>query len=210
MITIHHLGVSQSDRIVWLMEELGLPYKLKWYHRKDNKAAPDEYLALHPAATAPVITDGDTVLAESAVIMEHICYRHAEGQFAVRPDQSNYAEYSYWMHFNNNILGLFLSRKALQTQAHDPEQGETITTRRENGYYNYLNQRLAVSPYLAGPEFTCADMMVMFTLTSLPLFGGRGIEDLPNVVSYVKRVTERPAYKRAMEIAGPGATPPDA
>ena len=65
MLTIHHLGVSQSDRIVWLMEELGLPYKLKWYERKANRAAPDEYLALHPVAMAPVIEDGGRVLVEA-------------------------------------------------------------------------------------------------------------------------------------------------
>ena len=68
MITIHHLGVSQSDRVVWLMEELGLPYQLKWYVRGTDRLAPPEFLALHPAATAPIIEDGDTLLAESGAI----------------------------------------------------------------------------------------------------------------------------------------------
>lgn len=210
MITIHHLGISQSDRVVWLMEELSLPYKLKWYHRKEDRTAPDDFLALHPAATAPVITDGDVVLSESAVILEHICYRHAGGRFAVRPEQDNYEDYSYWMHFNNNILGLFFGRMALRAQAHGPEADrvEAIINRRENGYYNYLNQRLAQVPYLAGPEFTCADMMVAFSLTALPRSGGRTIGDLPHVVSYLQRITERPAYKKAMEVAGPSATAP--
>lgn len=80
MITIHHLGVSQSERIVWLMEELELPYRLKWYRRKQDRLAPDEYLALHPAATAPVIEDGDSVLAESGAILEYICHRYASGK----------------------------------------------------------------------------------------------------------------------------------
>ena len=79
MITIHHLGVSQSDRIVWLMEELGLPYELKWYRRGPDRLAPSEFLALHPAATAPIIQDGDTVLAESGAIVEYICHRYAGG-----------------------------------------------------------------------------------------------------------------------------------
>ena len=74
MIIIHHLGVSQSDRVVWLMEELGLPYQLKWYNRGEDRLAPSAYLALHPAATAPVIQDGDAVLTESAVVLEHICH----------------------------------------------------------------------------------------------------------------------------------------
>src|SRR5690606_38620936 len=72
VITIHHLDVSQSERIVWLMEELGLPYELKWYDRKPDRLAPDELLALHPTAMAPVVVDGDRVLTESAVIVEYI------------------------------------------------------------------------------------------------------------------------------------------
>ena len=210
MIIIHHLAVSQSDRIVWLMEELNLSYQLKWYRRKEDQTAPDDYLALHPAATSPVITDGDVNLAESAVILEHVCYRHAGGRFAVRPEQSNYERYAYWMHLNNNILALSFGRMALAAQAHGPqaEMLQAVIKRRENGYYNHLNQCLAQSPFLAGPEFTCADMMVTFNLTTLPLFGGRGIEDLPHVVSYVERITERAAYKKAMKIAGPSAMAP--
>ncbi len=83
MITIHHLGVSQSDRVVWLMEELGLPYDLKWYHRKENRLMPEEYFALHPAATAPVIEDDGRVVTESAVVLEYICRTHAGGRFTV-------------------------------------------------------------------------------------------------------------------------------
>jgi len=88
MITIHHLGVSQSDRIVWLMEELGLPYELKWYRRGPDRLAPSDFLALHPAATAPIIQDGDTVLAESGAIVEYICHRYAGGRLTVGPDDS--------------------------------------------------------------------------------------------------------------------------
>lgn len=210
MIVIHHLGISQSDRIVWLMEELGLPYELKWYDRKENRLLPEEYLALHPAATAPVIQDGDLTLTESAVIVEHICHRHADGRLTVGPDQPNYAEYLYWMHFNNNVLGLFFGKLALP-ENHDGPEYETIVEviqRREENYFRYLDQRLGVSPYLAGEDFTCADVMVTFDLTELPLFGGRAIDDLPNVCSYVNRIRERPAYNKAMEIAGPTATRP--
>jgi len=212
MITIHHLGISQSDRIVWLMEELGLPYELKWYHRKADRLAPDEFLALHPAATAPVITDGDRVIAESAVIVEHICHRHAGGKLTVGPSQPNYEDYLYWMHFNNNALGLFFARLALGTQAPGPdtERMQQLIKRREDGYYGYLDQELGKHPYVAGAEFTCADIMVTFNLTSLPMSGGRKVDDLPNVLAYVQRIGERPAYRKAMAIAGPAATPPAA
>jgi len=179
------------------MEELGLSYNLKWYNRKADRLAPDEFLALHPAATAPIIEDGDMVLAESGAIVEYICHRYAGGRFTVRPEQPNFAEYLYWMHFHNNILGLFFAKAALRAQQpHGPEAQriDGLVKRRERGYYRYLDQRLGASPYLAGPEFTCADVMVMFDLASLPLFGGRTIDDLPNVVSYVKRIGARPAY----------------
>lgn len=210
MITIHHLGVSQSDRVVWLMEELGLPYQLKWYNRGADRLAPPEYLALHPAATAPVITDGDAVLTESAVILEHICHRHAGGRLTVGPGQSNYTEYLYWMHFNNNLLGLFFAQNALNAGASGPAAdvyAGLIKRRREN-YYHYLDQRLGKVPYLAGAELTCADIMVTFNLTALPLFGGRGVDDLANVTAYVRRIEQRPAYVKAMQIAGPKAVPP--
>jgi len=207
MITIHHLGVSQSERIVWLMEELELPYRLKWYKRKENRLAPEEYLALHPAATAPVIEDGDSVLAESGAIVEYICHRYAGGNLTVRPDRPNYAEYLYWMHFNNNVLGLFFAKAALRAGAHGPEAERMggLIQRREEGYFRFLDRRLGDSPYLAGPEFTCADVMVVFQLTTAALFGGRRIDDLPNAISYVKRIESRPAYIKAMAIAGPKA-----
>ncbi|MCC2657485.1 MAG: glutathione S-transferase [Panacagrimonas sp.] len=211
MITIHHLGISQSDRIVWLMEELGLPYKLKWYHRGENRLAPPEFLALHPAATAPVIEDDGRMYAESAVILEHICHRHAGGKFTVGPSQPNYEDYLYWMHFNNNVLGLFFGKHALSdltVASPNSDRMRTLIQRREDAYYRYLDQRLAASPYLAGPEFTCADIMTMFIVAELPLFGGRASDDLPHVKAYAERIGKRPAYQKAMAVAGPAAQPP--
>jgi len=209
MLTIHHLGVSQSDRVVWLMEELGLPYRLQWYNRGADRLMPPEYLSLHPAATAPIVQDGDRTLVESAVILEYVCHRYAGGKLTVGPSQPNYTDYLYWMHWNNNAQGLFFAKLALGS-AQGPEAQRTgaFIQRRTRGYYDYLNQRLGEVPYLAGPEFTCADIMVTFNLTSLPLFGGQGIADLSNAQAYVRRIGERPAYQRAMQIAGPAATPP--
>ncbi len=210
MITIHHLGVSQSDRVVWLMEELGLPYRLKWYERKANRLMPEEYLKLHPMATAPVIEDGDTVLTESAVILEYICHRYAGGRLTVRPEQPNYYDYLFWMHWNNATLGLRFTRSVLAAGASGPvaDTMNELVRRREAQAYGYLNRRLGEAPYLAGEEFTCADIMSVFRLTTAILFGSRRIDDLPKVVAYVKRIEARPAYAKAMAIAGPDAKPP--
>ncbi len=210
MITIHHLGVSQSDRVVWLMEELDLPYQLKWYARGPDRLAPPEYLALHPAATSPVIEDDGRVLAESVAILEYICHRHAGGRLTVPASAPNYPDYLYWMLFNNNVQALFFGKFALSDLTmHTPNSDlmRSLIRRREEAYYHYLDQRLGESAYLAGPEFSCADIMVMFNITSLPLFGGRSCDDLPNVKAYADRIARRPAYQKAMKIAGPAATP---
>src|ERR1700742_705359 len=102
MITIYHLGVSQSDRVVWLMEELGLPYRLEGFDRGADMLAPPEYVALHPAAMAPVIKDGNLVLAESVAIVQYIANRHGGGRLTVPPDSESYPDYLYWLQFNNN------------------------------------------------------------------------------------------------------------
>ena len=206
MLTIHHLGVSQSDRVVWLVEELGLPYELKWYRRGADGLMPPEYVALHPASTAPVVDDDDKRMVESAAILEYICHRHAGGKLTVAPSQPNYYDYVYWMHFNNNVQGLFFAKLAAGSQGE--ERAQRFIKRREDGYYKHLNDRLGQSPYLAGPELTCADIMVAFNLTELALFGGRKIDDLPNAKAYVERLEKRPAYQKAMKLAGPSAQPP--
>ena len=118
MITIYHLGVSQSDRIVWLMEELGLPYELVWFHRGADRLAPPEYLALHPAAMAPVIADGDLVLAESIAIAQYIAHRHGGGRLTVAPSAEGYPDYLYWLQFNNNALSGYFVERALQGTGH--------------------------------------------------------------------------------------------
>ena len=209
MITIHHLGVSQSDRIVWLMHELGLPYHLEWYDRGPDGLMPPAYLALHPAATAPVITDGKLVLAESAAIVEYISQRYGNGKLSVPPAAPNYPDYLYFMQFNNNVQGMFFAKLALGAAGDGaPALVRGLVKRREDGYYRFLEQQLGNHPFVAGPDFTCADVMVTFNLTSLSRFGGRTVDDLPNVQAYMARITQRPAYVEAMKIAGPGATKP--
>ena len=104
MITVHHLGVSQSERIVWLCEELGITYELKTYPRESNGAAPAVYKALHPQGTAPIITDGSLALAETGAIMDYILARHGGGSLVVGPQAPNFPDYLYWLHFGNGFF----------------------------------------------------------------------------------------------------------
>lgn len=212
MITIHHLGISQSDRVVWLMEELGLPYELKWYDRGEDFLAPPEYRALHPVGTAPIITDGSLVLAESTAIVEYISQQYGGGSLSVLPGDPNYSEYLFWMQFNNNLQSVLFMKIASQAggvQTSEDNPMNAIIQRREDGIYTALEQRLKESDYLGGNRFTCADIMSMFNLTSLSMLGARQIDEgLPNALAYVQRVAARPAYQKAMRIAGPEATRP--
>src|SRR5215472_6615964 len=105
MLTVHHLGVSQSERIVWLCEELEILYDLKCYERDSvTHLAPAEYKALHPFGTAPVITDGDLVLGESGAIMEYIIAKYGAGRLTVKPESPDFADYLYWFHFANGSM----------------------------------------------------------------------------------------------------------
>ena len=214
MITIHHLGVSQSDRIVWLMEELNLPYELKWYDRGPDFLAPAEYRALHPMGTAPIVADGDLVMAGSTAIVEYISQRHGGGRLSVPPSDPEFPHYLFWMQFNNNLQSVLFIKLAFQsvgTAAGADHPMMTTMQRREEAIYRTLEQRLGESKYLGGPAFSCADIMSMFNLTSLGMLGARPIDDkLPNTRAYVDRIAARPAYKKAMSIAGPEARRPGA
>jgi glutathione S-transferase len=105
MLRIHHLGHSQSERIVWLCEELGIPYELRHYRRYAvTRLSPPELRALHPLGAAPLIEDGDLLLAESAAIVEYIIVRHGGGRLRLDPSHPDYAAYLYWFHFSNGNL----------------------------------------------------------------------------------------------------------
>lgn len=208
MITIYHLGLSQSDRIVWLMEELGLPYRLEWFDRGPDRLAPPEYVALHPAAMAPVIKDGDRVLAESTAIVQYIAHKHGGGRLTVSPSAENYADYLYWLQFNNNALSGFFVKVALQGTGQEQNRIGSVAQRRTEGLFKQMNDRLGDNSYLAGADFTLADVMSGFAVTTMPALGGRTLEDLTNVQRYAQRLRQRPAWQKAMSIAGPEAQRP--
>ena len=207
MITVYHLGRSQSDRIVWLMEELGLPYNLEWFDRGEDQLAPQAYRDLHPVGTSPIIRDGDTVLSESAAICEYVSQKYGNGALSVQPTDKHYADYLYWMQFNANVQSVFFAKISVGDSA-EPSRALAMLQRREDAYYQFLDEQLGKYPFIAGDKLSCADIMAVFNLTTLALFGGRPVDDLANVQAYVARIQKRPAYIKAMAIAGPSATAP--
>jgi glutathione S-transferase len=207
MLTVHHLGISQSERIVWLCEELALPYRLVRYERdKVTRLAPAEYKALHPFGTAPVVVDGAVVLAESAAIIEYIIARHGKGRLAVPPDAPNYPEYLFWFHFANGSMMPVQFAGAIKPTA-DETPRTRISRERCERTWQMVESRLGEVPYFAGQEFTAADIIMMFPLTTMRVFAPRDISGYPHVLAYLQRIGARPAYRQAMQKGDPQLTP---
>ena len=208
MITVHHLGVSQSERIVWLCEELGIPYELKTYQREPNGAAPAAYKALHPQGTAPIITQGSLAMAETGAIVEYILARHGRGQLVVDPQAPEFPDYLYWLHFGNGffvpsaMMGIVASRMA----GDDKQAAQAFTGRLELAY-RLSEERLGHVPYFAGSVFTAADVMMVFPLTTMRALTGRSLGASPNLRAYLKRIGARPAYQQAMRRGDPQMQP---
>ncbi|RYD84636.1 MAG: glutathione S-transferase family protein [Sphingomonadales bacterium] len=208
MLIVHHLGVSQSDRIVWLCEELELPYELRRYDRDPvTMAAPPEYKALHPFGTAPVITDGDLVLGESTAIVEYLCRTYAGGRLLVGPDDPEYANFLFWFHFaNGSILPAVMMEMAAVMFGVEPAKAAAhpAGSSRTDKAYAMADIRLGEADYFAGDALSAADIMMVFTLTTMRRFAARDIAPYPNIHTYLKRIGARAAYRRAMEKADPG------
>ncbi|MGQ2994494.1 glutathione S-transferase family protein [Variovorax sp.] len=210
MITIHHLGHSQSERILWLCEELGLPYRLQHYTRDPvTRLSPPELLALHPLGAAPVLEDGDLLLAESAAIVEYLIGRHGAGRLKPGPEHSDYGAFLYWFHFaNGNLQPTLLRLMAVGRAVAGSDHPVLAATRdRFARLMALMEARLADVPWLAGEDFSAADIMNVFSLTTMRLFIPVDLAPYPGIRAYLQRVGERPAYRRAMAKGDPDLVP---
>ena len=207
MITIYHLSTSRSERIVWLMEELGLDYQLERFQREQNGAAPEAMKRIHALGRAPVIRDGDTVLAESGAIVEYIAHRYGNGRLVVAPNAAAYPRYVYWLHFaEGSLMSLLLIALVLSRvpDANASPPGVRVLARMQH-VLGFIDGELAAVPYFAGADFTAADVMMTFPFTTMRRFLDYDISPYANIGAYVKRIQARPAYQKAMALAGPDA-----
>ncbi len=207
MLTVHHLGKSQSERIVWLCEELGIPYELKHYVRDSvTMLAPADYKALHPIGTAPVITDGELVLPESGAVIDYIIARYGNGRLALKPDHPDYAQFLHWFHFANGTLQAQMGRSMILNRLNLAADNPILvaTRTRVDRSFDLIDARVRDATYLAGREFTAADIMIGFSLTTMRYFLPYDLGRCPNIVAYLGRIAARPAYRRAMEKGDPG------
>ena len=205
MLTVHHLGKSQSERIVWLCEELAIPYELKRYARAPL-LAPADYKALHPVGTAPVIVDGDLVLAESGAIVQYIVSKYGAGRLTLAVGHPDFAQFLFWFHFANGTLQALMGRCMMLGRLKLADDNPILVAARDrlDRTFDLVEARTREAEYFAGDAFTIADIMMGFSLTTMRYFLPYDLARVPNLLEYLKRIGGRPAYRRAMEKGDPG------
>lgn len=215
MITVHHLERSRSQRILWLLEELGLPYEVRHYKRDAKSSlAPAELLSVHPLGKSPVITDGEATLAESGAIAEYLVEKYGNGKLAPRPGSPERLRYTYWMHFAEGsampplVMKLVFDRVERAPMPFFAKPIARAISKKVNDSFilpnirrnlDHMEAELARSAWFAGEEFSAADVLMSFPVeaASTRAEGAR-----PRLADFLARIHERPAYKRAVEKGG--------
>lgn len=205
MLTIHHLNNSRSQRILWLLEELGLPYEIKFYSRDPvTNLAPPELKAIHPLGKSPVLTDGGATIAESGAIIDYIIRHHGGGRLAPAMDSADYDHYVQWLHFAEGsamlpmMLRLYTGRLGEAAAPLAPRIDSEIAN-----HLSYVEGSLTGHDWLVGDAMTAADIQLSFVGEVAGAFGLRA--KYPSMDAWVKRFQARPAYQRALEKGGPYA-----
>jgi glutathione S-transferase len=218
MIVVHHLNNSRSQRVLWLLEEMGIDYEVKRYQR-DAKTmlAPPELRAVHPLGKSPVITDGELTLAESGAIVEYLAGRYGGGKLVLPANgTSERLRYMYWMHYAEGsampplLMKLIFDRietapmpffakpiaKAIAGKAKSSFIGPQIKL-----HLDYMESELGKHAWFTGNDFTAADIQMSFPLEAAAARGGLGA-NYPKLDAFLKRIHARPAYQRALEKGG--------
>lgn len=217
MIVVHHLNNSRSQRVLWLLEELDLPYEVKRYQR-DAKTmlAPPELRAVHPLGKSPVIEDGGQVLAESGAIIEYLAERYGDGRLVPPARTPERMRYRYWMHFAEGTAQPPLLLKLLFDRVETGPMpffvrpvARAIARRAKAGYIqpnidrnlDFMESELAARPWFAGAEFSAADVQMSFPLEAAAVRGGLDARR-PRLMAFLERIHARPAYRRAIDKGG--------
>ncbi len=198
MLTVHHLNQSRSKRVLWLLEELEMPYQ-RIDHQRDAKTrlAPESLKAVHPLNKAPVIVDGDITLCESSAVMEYIIDQDSEKRLRPEAGTTEYYQYMEWSHFAEGSLGLPVMCKlfmGMETRSGDQPMDSYIA-KEVRLDFGYIESVLAGREYFAGSEFTAADIMMTIMLEIAGRIGL--LEGQEKTQAYLAKVQQRPAYKKA-------------
>ena len=201
MITVHHLRDSRSHRILWLLEELGLPYEVDAYDRDANGRAPAALRALNPLGRAPVITDGDRRLKESGAVVDYLIRRHGGGRLQPDPSTPAYDDYVHWLHYAEGSAMLpfeFYLRFERLGAAAAPMMAEV--EREIDNHLRYIDGALRGRIYLLGDELTGADIVLM-DIGKLARQAGK-IDAFPAIAAWYDRLQNRPAFIAALKRGG--------
>jgi len=203
MLVVHHLNDSRSQRILWLLEELGVAYEVKRYQRDaTTRLAPPELTAVHPLGKSPVITDDGRTVHESGAIIDYIIRRHAGGRLQPDPATPAYDDYQMWMHYAEGsamlplLLNMYVSRLG--------EAGAPLHPRIESEIANhlgYLDSHLKGRKFLVGDSLTGADIQMSFIPEIAEVYGKRAA--FKNLDAWIRGLHARPAWKKALEKGGP-------
>jgi len=209
-LVVHHLNDSRSQRVLWMLEELGLDYEIVAYQRDAaTRLAPPELKAVHPLGKSPVLQDGKRTIAESAAILDYLVRRHGKGRFAPPQDTPAYDDYVHWMHYpeGSAMLPVMTHMYALRLG----EAAAPIRPRIDSEFANhlgYIDQALQGRAYLVGDGLTAADVQISFVLEAARAFGK--LADYPDAAAYLDRLEARPAFQRALQKGGPYSLGPPA
>ncbi|SMQ49838.1 unnamed protein product [Zymoseptoria tritici ST99CH_1A5] len=220
MIVIHHLGISQAERIIWLCEELSMPYEIV-NHTRDPVTSPQSLKSVpgNGLGKSPFVHDTETGvnLSESLAISDYIIYKYAGGKLALKANDPHFADYLYWYHFSNStmqanfVTSMFVNNSGL---APDHPMQHFADQRLEAGL-QLMDERLKENKWLAGEDFTAADVMSVFSVTTQRYFGPQvSLAPYQGILRWLKDCSERPAYQQAMQKGDPkmklllGAEPP--
>ena len=203
MLTVHHLNDSRSQRILWLLEELGAPYEIKQYARDaTTRLAPPELKAVHPLGKSPVVTEDGHTIIESGAIIDYIVRTHGGGKLAPASGTTDYEVYNQWLHYAEGsamlplMLNMYTGRLGEAAAPLKPRiESETAN------HLGYVEASLTGRDWLLGAEMTAADVQMSF-VGEIVKSTGRGA-DYPNIVGWVDRFQSRPAYKTALAKGGP-------
>jgi glutathione S-transferase len=217
MIVVHHLNNSRSQRVLWLLEELGLPYQIKHYQRDPmTMLAPPSLLAVHPLGKSPVITDDGVTVAESGAIIDYLVKRYGAGRL-MPADEAGQRRFTYWLHYAEGsampplLLALVFSKVANAPAPFFVKPiARAIADKVRNGFINpqlklhldFLEAELGKSAWFAGDEFSAADIQMSFPVEAAAARGGLD-KSRPRLYDFLQRIHARPAYQRALEKGGP-------
>ena len=218
MITVHHLNNSRSQRVLWLLEELGLPYDIKKYERDaTTMLAPESLRKVHPLGKSPVITDGDVTVAESGAIVEYLVDRHGKGRLAPAAGTPERLRYTYWLHFaEGSAMPPLLMKLIFDKVASAPMPffvkpiARGISAKVMSAFVSpnlklqldFMEAELAKSEWFAGDAFSAADIQMSFPLEAAAQRAGLDASR-PRLMAFLKKIHARPAYVRALERGGP-------